>query len=503
MFARLSLRYKLLIAFAGVTALSLVLTSGAFGYLLREYQGERERDRLEVAAASTAGIVFNAQRRGLSLADVEAQLDQVAATSRVRLLLISDQNLVLHDTDQDAFSNRVFALQPSPGRRPGVFQGTVSTPNGELFFAIVPPREEMRYRVAVLAPAQTLTDAWRDVLPRLLFAAGAALLLSLPIAWRLASSIIRPLEQITHASEDMARGNFEQEIPDTDAGDEVGRLARAFSVMSREVARSHRAMRDLLVNVGHDLRTPLTSVQGFAAALVDGTIADREGAQEAGRVIGEESERMGRLIEDLLYLGRIEAGQVQIEREPVDLADVARTAYRRFSLRAEEAGITLSIEADRPVAVTADAHRLAQVLDNLLDNAFKHTPRGAQIDVKVAAPSPEPVARSRPSQAGAAELAVHNSGSFIPEEDLERVFERFYQLDKARATGQGHGLGLSIAREIVQAHGGSIRAESSPATGTRFVVTLPILGAPDDAPLSSKENARGGVRVRRSASART
>src|SRR5207245_10281500 len=132
-------------------------------------------------------------------------------------------------------------------------------------------------------------------------------------------------------------------LPETN--DEVGRLSKAFTAMAREVARSHRTMRDLLANVSHDLRTPLTSISGFAGALVDGTLSGPEGAREAGRIIGEAAERMRRLVEDLLYLGRIEAGDVSLEHQPIDLAELARAVQARFAFRAQEAGLNFVVEA--------------------------------------------------------------------------------------------------------------------------------------------------------------
>jgi two-component system sensor histidine kinase ResE len=273
----------------------------------------------------------------------------------------------------------------------------------------------------------------------------------------------------------MARGNYDQQLPVLKTGDEIGRLGTAFNAMAREVARSHRAMRDLLANVSHDLRTPLTSIQGFAGALLDGTLSGAAGAREAGRVISEEAERMRRLVEDLLYLGRIESGEAQIERHPVDLAELASAARLRFAFRAEDAGVELRVQAPDGVPIVGDPHRLAQVLDNLLDNAFKHTPPGGSVTVSVQAEAPATGSTRAPRVTPRALLAVHNSGSVIPRDELDRVFERFYQLDKARAGKAGRGLGLAIAREIVQAHGGTISVESDAATGTSFLVRLPLV----------------------------
>ena len=153
--------------------------------------------------------------------------------------------------------------------------------------------------------------------------------------------------------------------------------------MAGVVARSETApCADFQVNASHDsCATPLTSISGFAGALVDGTLSGTEGAKEAGRIIGEEAERMRRLVEDLLYLGRIESGDVSLQRDPVDLAELARAAQARFLFRAQESGISHHGRAPDSVTILGDPHRLGQVLDNLVENAFKYTPPNRRVEV--------------------------------------------------------------------------------------------------------------------------
>jgi signal transduction histidine kinase len=488
-----SLKANLIAAFVTVIALSLLLASGVFAYLLRDYQVERERDRLEGVAFAYTLAVGRWARQGNSLQAISGQLDQSAADSNVRVLLLDDRGLVLHDTEDNEFTGRTFAMPPSPGRRPGVNQGAVSTPVGDEVFTIAniaDARFQPGIRVAVIAPEQSLTNAWRDVLPRLSMAAMLALLVSIAIALSLANAITRPMVQITHASEEMARGNLDPHLTLPVSSYEIGRLSKAFTAMAREVARSHRTMRDLLTNVSHDLRTPLTSISGFAGALVDGTVSGAEGAREAGRIIGEEAERMRRLIEDLLYLGHIESGDVSLPRDPIDLAEIARATQTRFQFRAQESGITFEVRAPDVVSILGDPHRLAQVLDNLVENAIKFTPPTGSVDVAVAVEL-DRSSPARPGRSGStAVLTVHNTGSYIPPEEAERVFERFYQVDKARAGRRGSGLGLAIAREIVQAHQGTIRLVSSPQTGTSFIIRIPAHEATATPTLVSSDLAR-------------
>ncbi|MDQ3810081.1 MAG: HAMP domain-containing histidine kinase [Chloroflexota bacterium] len=472
-----SVRAKLIAAFAAVIALSLVLASGAFAYLLADYQADRERERLQELAMIYSYQVGRAMRAGLSVQEIGPQLDQSAGEAGVRVLLLDGRAVVMYDTENNLFAGRTLALPATNARRANVSQGTLATPSGDEVLTVMPvfgPQGATGLRLAVVAPEQSLRNAWRASLPRLSMAALGALLVSILIAWWLAATITRPLVQITRASEEIAAGNYDPQLPLPETRDEVGRMSQAFTTMARQVARSHRAMRDLLANVSHDLRTPLTSISGFAGALVDGTLAGPEGAREAGRVIGEEAERMRRLVEDLLYLGRIESGELALEREPLDLADLARAVQARFSFRAQEAGVELTVSALRPVSIIGDPHRLGQMLDNLVENAFKHTPAGGQIQVTVTREGP--ISGRGVRQPAMAVVSVHNSGSHIPAAEAERVFERFYQLDKARSGSKdGRGLGLAIAREIVQAHDGRIAVESAEHSGTTFVVRLPAL----------------------------
>jgi len=494
-----SLRAKLIGAFVAVIAVSLLMASATFAYLLRQYQIQTEEDRLESIAAYNAAQVVRWVSSGQSLGSISAQLDMVASDASVRILLLDDRGTVLHDTDDNSFAGRTFSIPPDPGRRPNVSQGPVATPAGEEVFTVAPrfgdPRLQLQFggmRVAVVAPAQTLGRAWTDILPRLSMAALSALLVSIVIAFWLASSITRPMVEITRASEEMARGNLDPDLRLPETNDEVGRLSSAFKVMAREVARSHRAMRDLLANVSHDLRTPLTSISGFAGALVDGTLSGTEGAREAGRIIGEEAERMGRLVEDLLYLSRIESGDLALQRDPLDVTELVRAAQMRFQFRAQERGITFHVAADQPVMILGDAHRVGQVLDNLVENAFRFTPPTGFVTVSIGledSRTPTPTRNARPPRT--ATLTVHNTGSYIPPEEAERVFERFYQIDKARAGGRGSGLGLAIAREIVQAHGGRIELHSTVQGGTTFTVRIPALDSSVPASLpASTDSAR-------------
>jgi signal transduction histidine kinase len=250
--------------------------------------------------------------------------------------------------------------------------------------------------------------------------------------------------------------------------------------MSREVERSQQALRDFLADASHELRTPLTSIQGFSQALVDGTLTGADDATEAGRIINEEADRMRRLVEDLLYLSRVEARHVAASRAPVDVAGLLREATRRLELTAEQRGLHVILDLPDTPLVAGDPDELDHLFGNLLENAGKYTPPGGSIAV---------TARATPHDLV---VTVHNTGSVIPPEDLPHVFERFYRVDKSRAREvEGSGLGLAIAQEVVQRHAGTIEVTSTAADGTAFVVTLPL--AVPEGDLQARSRRRGAT----------
>jgi two-component system sensor histidine kinase ResE len=212
------------------------------------------------------------------------------------------------------------------------------------------------------------------------------------------------------------------------------------------------------------LKTPLTSIRGFSEAMLDGTIDDTEGIERSAKIISDESNRVLRLVQELLELSRIESGQVSMQQEDLNLNELFEHVSEVFALRAEETGVKLEMALNGSSHIRGDFDRLEQVLNNLLDNAFRHTPSGGNVRVA-----------SRDLQPGILQVTVSDTGSGIPAQDVPHLFERFYRANGAR-NKKGYGLGLAISREIVRAHGGEIWATSEPQRGTTFVFTLPTAG---------------------------
>lgn len=325
--------------------------------------------------------------------------------------------------------------------------------NGEVVGYLIP----IGTLPGALDPAQ---EAFlRRVRIALILATVGALGAALAIGGLLFHSITTPLRRLTAASQAIAQGDLSARAPVT-GSDEIAQLARAFNQMAESLARAQEARRNQTADIAHELRTPLTVLQGTLEAMVDGVYpTDRENLQAALAQV----RTLSRLVEDLRLLAQADAGELTLNRTVLDLGAFLEEVVEAHRLQAQERQIALALE--RPPAlplVLADRDRLAQVMGNLLANALRYTPPGGHIAVRV-------VPRGREVA-----LSVADNGPGVPVSDLPHLFERFWRRDSSRqrATG-GSGLGLSIARHIVEAHGGHIWAEPTPGGGLTVTFTLP------------------------------
>lgn len=321
--------------------------------------------------------------------------------------------------------------------------------------------------LVVATPAASTREVVADLTPRLAFAGAIGLAAAIVLGVLLSQSVAAPLRNIARAARNVSRGDYRQRVPATGPS-EVRDLASNFNRMTSEVQKSQQTLRDFLANISHELKTPLTSIHGFSEAMLDGTIDDQEGIDRSAKIISDESTRVLRLVEGLLDLSRIESGQISMQREALNLDELFEHLSSLFGLRAEQTGVRLEITNSLTHQLVGDFDRLEQVLNNLLDNAFRHTPEGGLIRLS-----------AREINSEFAQVMVTDSGQGIPASDLPHLFTRFYRATNAtNGSGQrkGHGLGLAISREIVRAHGGEIWATSEEGKGTTFVFTLPIAG---------------------------
>lgn len=294
----------------------------------------------------------------------------------------------------------------------------------------------------------------------LLLAAGGVILVALGAALVLARTLTRPLHALTEATHRMAGGELEQEVS-VKSKDEIGELATAFNRMSREVARANDARRQMTADVAHELRTPLTVIAGYIESMRDGALTP---TPERLSVIYAEIEHLQNLVGDLRTLTQADAGELKLNRQPVHPGELLQQTFATFEHQAAQMGVNLEVGAsDGLPPIEVDEARMAQVLGNLLNNALRYTPAGGRIELGAALDGDRVT------------LTVQDTGEGISPDDLPFVFDRFYRADKSRAEEIGEsGLGLAIAKALVEAHGGAIRAESPSGKGTTLYVAIPL-----------------------------
>ncbi len=292
-----------------------------------------------------------------------------------------------------------------------------------------------------------------------LISALIATLLALGLGGFLAFGLTRSLRELTHATEEIAQGNYGKQVA-VRSKDELGVLAVSFNKMSSDLANAVRSRRQMTADIAHELRSPLTVLSGYAEALSEGKL---KGSPDIYQVLHQETRHLSRMIEDLRLLSLADAGELTLLVHPVDVCALLDQLVTRHSVTAGEKGIGLRAGCQPHLPrYSFDPERMAQVLDNLVTNAFRYTPRGGHIQVG-----------ARTGSGGELLLTVQDNGSGIAAEDLAHIFDRFYRADAARQSGQESGLGLSIARSIVEAHRGKLSVESRLGEGTTFTIALP------------------------------
>jgi len=339
----------------------------------------------------------------------------------------------------------------------------VGVQNG-IEYAVVPLRDGsggMLYAVReeagfLVASTRFLFEFWWQ----LLIAGAAASAIALLVARWLARGMTQPLRDMAKAARRMESGDYGQRVV-TSSRDEVGQLAVAFNRMSSELESLERVRRDLVANVSHELKTPISALRAHLENLLDGVERPEPATLQ---VMLAQSERLGRLVDQLLELSRLETGDLPLHREEVRLRPLVSRVLSEIEVSRARHDVELAqdVPEDLP-AIFADAERVHQVLFNLLDNAVRFTPSGGRVRVTAS--------RSN----GSVDVAVVDTGPGIAPEHLPRLFDRFYRVDTARSREEGGtGIGLAIARSVVEAHGGRIWAESEPGKGSTFTFELPV-----------------------------
>jgi signal transduction histidine kinase len=468
----MSLRTRLILTYVLIIVLCLSIVAASLVVLLGDQINRLAMARLADIALPIYVQFRAAARSQVSLNQAWANLQEMSQETGTYIFLLDSKNIILRQAIPEDSSwippSKLEIKNPAVNKQVA-YRGIYVAPGGERFIfvaqpliGVFQPQNPNNPDTLVLAlPSREALSIWADFAKPFLWAGLAALAVSIIIAVLLARSVYIPIRRVTNAAEEIAHGNYEQEVPEA-GPKEVKGLATSFNQMAKQVKHSQQMLRDFVADVSHELRSPLTSIKGFAQAIVDGTARDKEAQLKAASVIEDESKRMMRLVEELLEFSRLESGQITMAKEPVDLKELLQQCHEIFLMRAEDKNIQLKTEIEPLPPVIGDIDRLEQVFNNLLDNALKHTPSGGKVNVI-----------ARQPHLNFVEIAVNDTGPGIPAEQMRHVFERFYKADPS-AGKSGAGLGLAIARQIVLSHGGDINIKSTLGQGTEFLVRLPV-----------------------------
>ena len=457
-----SLRNKLALLFFGIVAIAFGLVFFLVVPQLRSSLEDQQLDDLERAARATSGQLERAQDRAIPAAELDELVRAVsdAAGAQVTLLGVQEGDEVLFYSISDSQAKRLeelpngIAAEAFETRKP--VRGT-SKFGGVDSAQVSRPLPGLRPWIAVYS--RSLEDVEETVAlirRRVLAAGGAALLISLIGGYLVAGRLARRVQRLERAAEEVARGRFVDPLPE-DSGDELGQLTRAFNEMQGKLERVDRARREFIQNASHELRTPIFSLSGFVELLQDEEL-DFEARTEFLQAVAEQVDRLQKLATDLLDLSRLDAGELDLTTEHVDLGDLAGSVVREFvpALDAHGSNLALEIESGRVEAV-CDPDRVAQIMRILLDNALRHTPPGTDVEIKAARDN------------GQAKIAVADTGPGLEESTRRHAFERFFTADGA----SGSGLGLAIAKELAERMDGGITLSSRPGR-TVFSLDLPV-----------------------------
>jgi len=284
--------------------------------------------------------------------------------------------------------------------------------------------------------------------------------IALVITFLFSRRVLAPVKALTSAARQLGRGDFSQRVQVKDKG-EVGEMANTFNFMASDLEQAEQLQRNMVADIAHELRTPLSNLRGYLEAVRDGVIKPDA---DTIRSLDEEAALLSRLVDDLQELSLAEAGELKLVCQAENIGELIKQTVDGLQAQATTKGLSVSVDLpDRLPAVNIDSPRISQVLRNLLENAIAHTAEGDAITVTAA------------QQGNWVEVSVVDTGEGIPAEGLPNIFERFYRVDKSRArTTGGSGLGLTIAKRLVEAHGGTIQAQSERGKGSRFSFTVPV-----------------------------
>ena len=447
-----SLNFRLLVAFA-LVIIVIIGSAFFFAHLNTRAEINRFSERLEEMQNRRFEVeLYNQHLRHGSWEGIQPIVIQWGKMSGRRIILTDISDVVVADSE-DMITGESYVTD-----RPGL--------------PIIPPWQPDEIGTIHMEPAGS-SDINRSALQITMNTTGRffiwggliAVAIAILLTFFLSKRILAPVKALTDAAKRLGKGDFSQRVPINDRG-EVGELAVSFNSMADNLECNEQLRRNMVADVAHELRTPLSNLRGYLEAIHDGVVKPDN---ETIRFLNEEASTLSRLIDDLQELSLADAGELKLVRQVEDISRLISESITAVQTKASDKGITVSsvLPSSLP-AINVDAHRIKQVMHNLLENALAHTGQNGQITVKAW------------FENNLIHISVADTGEGIPADDLQNIFERFYRVDRSRtrATG-GSGLGLTIARRLVEAHGGEITVTSDIGKGSTFTFTLPADGPID------------------------
>ncbi len=442
-----NLHLRLLAAFALVI---IVIIGSVFFFIYQTTRGEIGRfgERMETMRARRVEVELSSHYHHYGgWEGVQPFVAQWGNLYGSRIILTDNEGVVVADSEGELLGEPYAADAPGLPMSPPWERGAI----GVLY---ITPTVSSEVDIA------SLHIVYRTIGRFFLWGGLLAVAIALLLTFILSRRILAPVKALTHAASQLGKGDFSQRVHSRDKG-EVGELAQSFNSMADNLERAEQLRRNMVADVAHELRTPLSNLSGYLEAIRDRVIKPDA---DTIRSLDEEAASLSRLVDDLQELSLADADELRLFCQKEDISKLIKQAVAAWQSQTSARGLTISASLPEKLPLASiDSHRIKQVLHNLLENAVAHTSRGDSITVKAW------------QQDNQLKISVVDTGEGIPAEDLPNIFERFYRVDKSRTrTTGGSGLGLTIAKRLVEAHGGKIESESEPGKGSTFTLTLPV-----------------------------
>ncbi len=444
-----SIQFRLVLGFALVLGLALFAVSWYVGSVAQNEVERFERRDQQIRAERVKRLLARHYFRNRGWEDLQRTVEQAASTTGRRIIVEDARGALVADSHPDsgeAFTGDAARSQTIPIERNGRLLGQVTLVPGESTGTIREP--------AISRLASGVNRA-------LLLTGLAAGVVGVLLVWLMSRRVLSPVRTLGTAAQKLGQGDLAQRVPTSVPG-ELGQLANTFNIMASNLQEAEKRRRNLVADVAHELRTPLSNIQGYLEAVKDGLLQPNSATID---IIHQQVLHLVSLVEDLRVLALAESGSLRLDYQSVAPGELLEQTAEAFRARAGTKGVELVLDLPRQLPrVEMDRTRMTQVVGNLLENAILHSPEGSVVTISARAPDTETL-----------RLAVADQGRGIEPEELPQIFDRFYRVDpsRARATG-GSGLGLTIAKQLVEAHQGTIGVESKLGKGSCFYVELPL-----------------------------